>query len=779
MGVSSSANGLVEEEDTLLQPSEASKDAGTADERDSGAQTQDDALPHTQQQEFASNPNKTDMPEKKDNDGLDRPNDASDKKKKQEVEEEEVTVIPYVGTFYSQDVDELSPEEEEEYLRLYQHTPTKTTSPRQSRRRQPQPQSRSQPSLVTRISKKRDSPRSSPRLLFEVVREEDENEEGEDDGQGASHGMGEDQTGNWSNQQGQEDENGTRWTGERGRTTFRRLSRQFSQSMARRRSSIEERLPKTPSGWAILLSAIGATVLAYEIQLQQSLTAPPLVFGQCCDTNSNNASSTLTTNTGANRPDKKEPPLYAIYRALTKFPHSILRRTIQPSLFVGTRGLLASTAAYLVGGPGATERHLRFREIMPMTMDGAQVGIDWELPPLHLSPEDMKGTRRSQEEERRKNEILHGPISTSVVLILHGINNDANFGYVRSLMRACCDKGWVAAGMNFRGCGGVPMTTPRGYNGGYTGDLRCVVQRIVSRLAPNGAYLCIVGNSLGANLVGKYLGEEGLSGTLPDKVVAGITLGNPMFINSAKIEFPYGPLLALGIKKSMIENWSNTWPFFKHDQHFRNRALQSLAAIQIKDCDIAMAPLFARSDPLYPFGFRVGHKDGSAYWNDASSYRLIRFIPVPTLQIMAADDMLCYNNFKGAFAYSLANPNVMMVETRCGGHLGWQESPPPPPSSEANKTNDENSSSWKRRVVTALGGGGSTSWANVATTDFIEAVLELKVQQEQEHSDQSLPSQSTGLPHCFQGHILPTIPSGKSSTSPSSPMNAPLIRSRL
>jgi predicted alpha/beta-fold hydrolase len=60
---------------------------------------------------------------------------------------------------------------------------------------------------------------------------------------------------------------------------------------------------------------------------------------------------------------------------------------------------------------------------------------------------------------------MKGPIDLPVVLILHGINNNASFGYVKSLMRTCTNRGWLAVGMNFRGCGGVPLATPRAYNG--------------------------------------------------------------------------------------------------------------------------------------------------------------------------------------------------------------------------------------------------------------------------------------------------------------------------
>ena len=60
--------------------------------------------------------------------------------------------------------------------------------------------------------------------------------------------------------------------------------------------------------------------------------------------------------------------------------------------------------------------------------------------------------------------------------------------------------------------------------------------------------------------------------------------------------------------------------------------------------------------------------------------------------------------------HCLENPNVVVVKTRCGGHLGCQESPPPPPK--------RRSSSDKQQK-----GGSSGSWSDAAVVDFIEGLL--------------------------------------------------------
>jgi len=457
------------------------------------------------------------------------------------------------------------------------------------------------------------------------------------------------------------------------RSLSRRLSDGLSRELIRRSSSVQENLPKTPSGWAIFLSTVATAVLGYEVRLQSSLTCPPLVFGQT-----------------------QEGPLKPIYERLTRTKEAILARNIQPSLFVGTRSVATSSAAYIMGGPPSTDEHMRFRQLLTMRQDGATIALDWELPPPDIY---------SKSADERKEQVLNGPIEQPVVVILHGINNDTSFGYVRSLMRECTNRGWIAVGMNFRGCGGTPLTTPRGYTGAYTGDLRGVVQSISARLAED-VPLFLVGNSLGANLVTKYLGEEGLFGTLPKCIAGGISLGNPLHIHAKNILFPWGQMLSLGARKGVLENRRNFLPMLKSPQ-YRIAIRKALLSSTIGEFDEAMAPIFIRNEQTYPFSFKIGYEDGESYWHDASSYRVIRHVPVPLLLLTSQDDFLVYEGSTGKMSYSVSNPYVMVVKTKCGGHLGWHESPPD----------------------TGNMFGFGTSWADTATADFIEAILHTRSSQ--------------------------------------------------
>lgn len=72
--------------------------------------------------------------------------------------------------------------------------------------------------------------------------------------------------------------------------------------------------------------------------------------------------------------------------------------------------------------------------------------------------------------------------------------------------------GYRAAVINFRGCAGVPLTSPRLYSAACTDDLACGAL-FVSKMFPK-AKLVGIGFSLGANVITKYLGEEGVNSRL-------------------------------------------------------------------------------------------------------------------------------------------------------------------------------------------------------------------------------------------------------------------------
>jgi predicted alpha/beta-fold hydrolase len=241
----------------------------------------------------------------------------------------------------------------------------------------------------------------------------------------------------------------------------------------------------------------------------------------------------------------------------------------------------------------------------------------------------------------------------------------------------------------------------------------------------------LVGNSLGANLVTKYLGEEGLAGSLPRSVVAGVSLGNPFRFRADRLRFPFGTMIGAARKANYFLQRKAMALTNANNVH-RDPHKLSLASL---DRALAATMIRTASHPPYETTIGYGHNSGNevhnaasspstgkhittvkqeataeaaaadAYWADSSCYRQGRHVSVPLVHVIARDDTLCYESAKHHLGYSLENPNVMVVQTRTGGHLGWWHRP----SASSAKP-----SSW----------WGLNSWADEATADFIQAVLD-------------------------------------------------------
>lgn len=94
-----------------------------------------------------------------------------------------------------------------------------------------------------------------------------------------------------------------------------------------------------------------------------------------------------------------------------------------------------------------------------------------------------------------------------------------------------------------------------------------------------------MGNSLSANLICKYLGEEGLCGTLPSCVAGGAALGNPMSMRATNLDLIVSLVLAMGQKKMLLENWVSLRK--NKDPHFQSCIYRALRAVTLAQFDEA------------------------------------------------------------------------------------------------------------------------------------------------------------------------------------------------
>ncbi len=214
------------------------------------------------------------------------------------------------------------------------------------------------------------------------------------------------------------------------------------------------------------------------------------------------------------------------------------------------------------------------------------------------------------------------------------------------------------------------LLTPASYVFFFLGikprPFRDVVNRICSRLEEN-VPLVLVGYSMGANTMVKYLGECGLSNTLPKNVIGAASLGNPFKMDHSKLEKPWSHILALGAKKSLLRHRKR----LQSNPHYRKNIGRALRSQSLEEMTAISIGHYIRNDSKFPFNSQIGYDSVQEYMKDASSYRFIAHVSVPLIVAFASDDDIASKNTMKYMHYGLSNSNVVFVNTTSGGHLGW------------------------------------------------------------------------------------------------------------
>jgi len=301
---------------------------------------------------------------------------------------------------------------------------------------------------------------------------------------------------------------------------------------------------------------------------------------------------------------------------------------------------------------------IKYRRENIQMQDGAELAIDW----------DTNGDQF--------------PSSTPIILILHGLVGSSNSKYIKHLVVYLRTQNWKTVVLNARGCGNSALKTPRMFNASHTDDLRYTIQHI--HKAHPDSPLFAIGFSLGANILTKYVGEEGRN-TQPHEnlLKAVVCISNPFdLIEASKVDKDKGLL-------TRMYNWGLTYELkdylqkhkhvFKEFEYDHDHVLKSS---YIQDFDERfVVKLF-------------NYRDAEHYYTDASSLHHIPHINIPTLFLNALDDPIVSST---TIPYHLAekNKHIMFAVTKRGGHIAFLQ-----------KYNF-----WK------------SSWGDRVAAEFIQAVL--------------------------------------------------------
>ncbi|KAI8455691.1 Alpha/Beta hydrolase protein, partial [Phakopsora pachyrhizi] len=246
----------------------------------------------------------------------------------------------------------------------------------------------------------------------------------------------------------------------------------------------------------------------------------------------------------------------------------------------------------------------------------------------------------------------------SVLITLHGLTGGSHESYVRSVLNPLTSSNrWRAVVLNFRGCAGSQVTTPKLYHAGASDELRLVIRFLKTLIAPD-TKVHGIGFSLGANVLAKYLGEE--SGR--SFIRSGVVVGNPWDLYAGHCHLESGPI-----------------------KRFYSRALASnlrfvlTSFIDFNDLDlIDIDALYSNpNQSLYEFDSIVTKTllnlpSTEHYYKYNSSTRVVEAVRVPLLSINSIDDPIVSIDAVPIEA-TISNPNLVMMISKKGGHLGWFE----------------------------------------------------------------------------------------------------------
>mmetsp|Transcript_41554 Transcript_41554/g.50382 ORF Transcript_41554/g.50382 Transcript_41554/m.50382 type:complete len:455 (-) Transcript_41554:529-1893(-) len=278
--------------------------------------------------------------------------------------------------------------------------------------------------------------------------------------------------------------------------------------------------------------------------------------------------------------------------------------------------------------------------------DGGTIGLDWVEP----KSGDPKKNSPILDSEYNANS------TDPIVIIQHGNNGGSKISFVLHIAwRIQRETNWRVVVMLCRGCSGVELTTPQVYNTVHITDFIETVDKVRKRYPK--APLYAMGWSLGATIVGRFIGET----------------GKKCELNGAILVSPTWDFL-LDKKKPTI--WFDVWaemalaPALKDNVRKNKQKLEELGKDGVVDLDHVLKSKNVKEFDIRCQVPRSPYKSVDEYYKYASPALYSENITVPTLSINAQDDPISYIE---AVHDTKAGPGLVFAMPTTGGHCAMIE----------------------------------------------------------------------------------------------------------
>jgi len=261
---------------------------------------------------------------------------------------------------------------------------------------------------------------------------------------------------------------------------------------------------------------------------------------------------------------------------------------------------------------------------------------------------------------------------TPIVVALAGLTGGSHEAYIRAVLSKVCAPisegglGYRAVVINARGCAGVPVTTQRLFTAGHTDDLRQALIYI-SHLYPE-APLLGMGFSLGANIMTRYVAEEGTNSRLRSCCVLGcpwdLYQNNISIKRSLSGRHIYSRAMGNNLANLVRKNYKMLTVDPDHTVAKAAEDVMKYRSLTLDGFDQTYTCRAGSSLPPFPFA------TADDYYRWASSHDAINDIRIPYLAISADDDPIAQH----VPIDNIQSNYIAIGITRGGGHLGWFQS---------------------------------------------------------------------------------------------------------
>lgn len=238
------------------------------------------------------------------------------------------------------------------------------------------------------------------------------------------------------------------------------------------------------------------------------------------------------------------------------------------------------------------------------------------------------------------------PEQHKIVVLVHGFEGNSNSTYIKKTANYLKKAALDVLAVNLRGCSGEDNRKVYAYHSGKTQDL----QEIIEQLPQSYAQIILVGFSLGANLVLKYMSDY----KSEIKVTTTIAISAPFDLEASAQKIISQTFIDNRFLKTLKEKIKKKKLKFEKELNYLNIAdLKNIIDVD----QHYTAPLH-------------GFISASAYYSYAKCEQYLPNINKKTLIINSLDDPLLVHS-KNAEMYCKDNEFITLILSKHGGHVGF------------------------------------------------------------------------------------------------------------